>query len=151
MFETLVSVRFSPSSDAMRCTVVRNLRRTARTYTNIKTCSPSVRPRYGFWSLNRFITYQLFFLNRRRRHFGRRSASSATDPDPFIRVYGSAAPSSLPESTEWWRRQGRELFATVQVAQAHASRGLSDHHVFIYQTNVYLFQSAGLLTKQSRG
>ena len=70
-----------------------------------------LRQRYGFWALNRFITHQLYFLNRKRRHFGRRSASSAKDADPFIRAFGSAAPSSLPESTEWWRRQSRELFA----------------------------------------
>ena len=69
--------------------------------------------RYGFWSLNRFVLHQLYFLNRRRRHFGRRSASSANDADAFTRVYGSAAPGSLPESTEWWRRQSRELFASV--------------------------------------
>ena len=69
--------------------------------------------RYGFWSLNRFVLHQLYFLNRRRRHFGRRSASSANDADAFTRAFGSAAPSSLPESTEWWRRQSRELFASV--------------------------------------
>ena len=72
---------------------------------------------YGFWSLNRFLLHQLYFLNRRRRHFGRRSASSPTDADAFTRVFGSAAPGSLPESTEWWRRQSRELFAITDEAE----------------------------------
>ena len=31
-------------------------------------------------------------------------------PKPFVRWFGSAAPNTLPESAEWWRRQGRELF-----------------------------------------
>ena len=84
--------------------------------------------RYGFWALNRFLLQQLYFLNRRRRHFGRRSASSANDADAFTRVYGSAAPSTLPESTEWWRRQSRELFANVDgliISDALASDGAS--------------------------
>ena len=68
---------------------------------------------YGFWSLNRLLMTQLFNMNRRRRHFGRRTASSATDSDPFTRIFGTASPSSIPESTEWWRKQSRELFATV--------------------------------------
>ena len=72
---------------------------------------------YGFWALNRCITHQLFHLNRRRRKLGRAKASSANDPDPFVRHFGSAQPASLPESTEWWRKQSRELAALTDEAE----------------------------------
>jgi hypothetical protein len=73
--------------------------------------------RYSFWALNRYLLHQLYFLNRRRRHFGRRSASSPTDADAFTRTYGSAAPSSLPESTEWCRgvRNNRPRATSIHI------------------------------------
>ena len=94
----LVCARSNRFSDAVHCTVVTTCRIALfRSYERTQNIVPfSVR--YGFWSLNRFLLHQLYFLNRRRRHFGRRSASSVNDADGFTRVYGSAAPSSLPET-----------------------------------------------------
>jgi hypothetical protein len=56
-------------------------------------------PLWGFWALNRFLYSTLFFKNRVRRKAGIGSASSANDPDAFTRIFGSAQPSSIPEST----------------------------------------------------
>ena len=94
----LVCARSNRFSDAVHCTVVTTCRIALfRSYERTQNIVPfSVR--YGFWSLNRFLLHQLYFLNRRRRHFGRRSASSVNNADGFTRVYGSAAPSSLPET-----------------------------------------------------
>ncbi len=40
--------------------------------------------------------------------------SGLTNPNPasnFERFFGTVIPSSIPESTAWWRRQGKELAA----------------------------------------
>ena len=68
---------------------------------------------YGFWALNRCITNQLFNLNRRRRRYGRRGASSANETDPFVRRFGSAQPSSLPESTACRRHTPTRLVVSL--------------------------------------
>ena len=65
-------------------------------------------PLWGFWALNRLLYSTLFFKNLVRRRGGIKTASSASDPDPFARHFGTAQPSSIPESTEWWKRQQKE-------------------------------------------
>ena len=72
---------------------------------------------WGFWFLNRLIQTELFFKNKRRRATGRRGASSAADPDPVTRLFGTAQPSDIPESSEWWKRQQRDLFAITDDAE----------------------------------
>ena len=67
--------------------------------------------------MNRFLYSTLFNVNRIRRQAGIRTASSAKDADPFTRFFGTAAPSSIPESTEWWKRQQKELFAITDDAE----------------------------------
>ena len=74
-------------------------------------------PLWGFWALNRLLYSTLFHVNRIRRQAGIKTASSAKDPDPFTRAFGTAAPSSIPESTEWWKRQQKELFAITDDAE----------------------------------
>ena len=74
-------------------------------------------PLWGFWALNRHLYNTLFNLNRIKRQAGIRTASSATDPDRFTRSFGTAAPSSIPESTEWWKRQQKDLFAITDDAE----------------------------------
>ena len=56
-------------------------------------------PLWGFWALNRLLYSTLFFKNLVRRRGGIKTASSASDPDPFTRLFGTAQPSSIPEST----------------------------------------------------
>ena len=75
---------------------------------------------WSFWFLNRLIQTELFFKNKRRRATGRKGGSSAADPDPIVRLFGTAQPSDIPESTEWWKRQQRDLFALTD----HAELGL---------------------------
>ena len=66
---------------------------------------------YSFWYLNRCITKELFFRNYMKRNRGVTSASDANAADPLTRLYGTAMPSDIPESTAWWRNQQKELFA----------------------------------------
>ena len=56
---------------------------------------------WGFWFLNRLIQTELFFKNCRRRAAGRKGASAANDPDAVTRLFGTAQPSDVPESSEW--------------------------------------------------
>ena len=35
----------------------------------------------------------------------------------MTRGYGTAAPSTIPESTEWWKKQQRDLFAIADDAE----------------------------------
>ena len=56
-------------------------------------------PLWGFWSLNRLLYSTLFFKNLARRKAGIKTASAANDPDAFTRYFGTAQPSSIPEST----------------------------------------------------
>ena len=66
---------------------------------------------WGFWFLNRIIVAELFFTNRKRQEAGRSGASTGKEEDPITRLYGTAAPSSIPETTDWWKKQTRDLFA----------------------------------------
>jgi len=72
---------------------------------------------WGFWSLNRLIQTELFFKNKRRLATGRQGASAIHDPDPVTRLFGTAQPSDIPESTAWWKRQQRDLFAITDEAE----------------------------------
>jgi len=72
---------------------------------------------WGFWALNRLIQTELFFKNRKRQEAGRQGASDVSDPDPIVRLFGTAQPSDIPESTEWWKRQSRDLFAITDEAE----------------------------------
>jgi hypothetical protein len=72
---------------------------------------------WGFWSLGRLHQNELFFKNLRRRQAGRRGASAADDPDPVVRLFGTAQPGAIPESSEWWKRQQRDLFAISDDAE----------------------------------
>jgi len=72
---------------------------------------------WGFWALNRLIQTELFFKNRKRQEAGRQGASVVNDPDPIVRLFGTAQPSDIPESTEWWKRQQRDLFAITDEAE----------------------------------
>ena len=33
------------------------------------------------------------------------------DPDPYRKYFGTTMPAYLVESTEWWKRQSRDLLA----------------------------------------
>ena len=72
---------------------------------------------WGFWFLNRIIVAELFFTNRKRQEAGRSGASTGKEEDPVTRVYGTAAPSSIPESTDWWKKQQKDLFAISDDAE----------------------------------
>jgi hypothetical protein len=72
---------------------------------------------WGFWFLDRLVKTELFFKNRRRRTQGLPGASSAADQDPYTRLFGSAQPTDVPESSEWWKRQQRDLLAMSDDAE----------------------------------
>ena len=48
---------------------------------------------WGFWFLNRIITSELFFTNRKRLDAGRSGCSTSKDEDTITRVYRLAAPA----------------------------------------------------------
>ena len=66
---------------------------------------------YAFWYLNRIITRELFFRNWSSRHRGVKNASDPKAADNITRLFGTVMPSSIPESTAWWRNQQKELSA----------------------------------------
>eukprot|EP00973_Karenia_brevis_P096384 12431531-Karenia_brevis.AAC.1 len=65
---------------------------------------------WGFWYMSRLLQTELFFKNKRRREGGRPTASAAEDTDPVTRFFGTTQPTDIPETSEWWKRQQRDLF-----------------------------------------
>lgn len=74
-------------------------------------------PTWAFWFLGRLHQTELFFKNKKRREHGRLSASVPDDADPVNRLFGTAMPADIPESTEWWKRQSRDLLAMSDEAE----------------------------------
>ena len=72
---------------------------------------------WGFWFLTRLIQSELFFKNARRRELGRKTASPADDKDAVTRLFGTAMPADIPESTGWWQRQTKDLLAASDDAE----------------------------------
>ena len=57
---------------------------------------------YAFWYLNRMICSELFFAERMRKK--RVGADATTESaDPITRLFGTAMPNSIPESSAWSR------------------------------------------------
>jgi hypothetical protein len=69
---------------------------------------------WGFWSLDRHIKNELYFKCLRRR---KRTGPGPPEPDPYKRWFGTAQPSDIPETTAWWHRQSKDLFALSDDAE----------------------------------
>ena len=67
--------------------------------------------------MTRLIQSELFFKNAKRREFGKKTASPADADDPVTRLFGTAMPSDVPESTAWWQRQTKDLLAASDDAE----------------------------------
>jgi len=67
-------------------------------------------PLWGFFQLDRLHKSELFFREKARRDAGRPSASR-NEEDPYKRLFGQRQPAEIPETTEWWQRQQKDLFA----------------------------------------
>ena len=65
---------------------------------------------WGFWFLDRLIKTELFFKNRKRRETGRAHVP-VSESDPYKRLFGTAQPCDIPETSAWWKRQQSDLFA----------------------------------------
>ena len=63
------------------------------------------------------ITQQLFFQEALKKKQGRKHTSSPDAADPITRHFGTVMPSSIPESTEWWKVQQKQLFAISEDAE----------------------------------
>ena len=63
--------------------------------------------RYAFWQLDMFIKRTLFFKNLHSGGY----RPKVTDGDKFAQTFGTIIPSSIPESSAWWKMQARELAA----------------------------------------
>jgi hypothetical protein len=64
---------------------------------------------WAFWSLDRLVKTELFFKHKRRQEQTRPNLPAANDPDAIRRLFGTASPADIPESTAWWKRQQRDL------------------------------------------
>ena len=62
---------------------------------------------WGFFQADNTMKRSLFFKNRARVRGGLGKQTSTK----FEKAFGSVVPSSIPESTAWWRRQSKELAA----------------------------------------
>lgn len=69
---------------------------------------------WGFWSVDRHIKSELYFTCLRRR---KRAGPGPPEPDPYKRWFGTAQPSDIPETTAWWHRQSKDLFALSDDAE----------------------------------
>ena len=69
---------------------------------------------WGFWSLDRQIKNDLYFKCLRRR---KRAAPGQPEADPYKRWFGTAQPHEIPETTAWWHRQSKDLFALSDDAE----------------------------------
>ncbi len=70
----------------------------------------------------------LFFKNRARVRGGLGKQTSTK----FEKAFGSVVPSSIPESTAWWRRQSKELAAITDDVES----GLMNLMVTITHNNL---------------
>ena len=71
--------------------------------------------RWAFWKLDCFIKKLLFNSNFSRRKRGR-PGPSVEEPDPMKRFFGTTVPTSIPESSSWWRHQAKDLFALTEAS-----------------------------------
>ena len=73
---------------------------------------------WGFWKLDALIKYALFWSKRKKEQ--KQKGAGAPPPvvkDPVERLFGTVQPSSIPESTAWWRRQSKDLMAMTDDAE----------------------------------
>ena len=61
-----------------------------------------------FFQLDLHIKTTMFFGQLRKRRCGRTMPATT---DKFTYCFGNIVPSQIPDSTAWWRRQGKELAA----------------------------------------
>ena len=72
--------------------------------------------RWAFWKLDCLIKSLLFNSNVNRRKRGR-PGPSTDEPDPFKRYFGTTIPTSIPESSSWWKHQQKDLFALTEESE----------------------------------
>ena len=71
---------------------------------------------WAFFQSDNALKHKLFWNNKAKRALGR--TYGASDQDRFSQMYGTVVPSSIPESTAWWKRQTKELAAITDDAEA---------------------------------
>ena len=72
-------------------------------------------PLWAFWKLDYQIKSDLFFGHKRRQ--ARAPGQAAGSEDPTAKLFGTAIPSNIPESTAWWKRQQKDLYAITDDAE----------------------------------
>ena len=68
--------------------------------------------------MDALIKYALFWSKRKKEQ--KQKGAGAPPPvvkDPVERLFGTVQPSSIPESTAWWRRQSKDLMAMTDDAE----------------------------------
>ena len=77
---------------------------------------------WGFWMLDRLTKTELFFNCKRRRESGRPCVPE-TEQDPYKRLFGTAQPGDIPETSEWWKRQQSNVFTISDDAELGLMQG----------------------------
>ena len=67
-------------------------------------------PLWGFFQFDRLNKSELFHKEKIRRALGRPTAAK-DERDPYTRLFGQGQPSDLPGTTEYWKKQQKELYA----------------------------------------
>ena len=71
---------------------------------------------WGFWMMDRLVKTELFFNCKKRRESGRPCVTEGAE-DPYKRLFGTTQPADIPETSEWWKRQQRNVFAMSDDAE----------------------------------
>ena len=71
---------------------------------------------WAFFQSDNALKHKLLWNNKAKRALGR--TYGASGQDKFSQMYGTVVPSSIPESTAWWKRQTKELAAITDDAEA---------------------------------
>ena len=60
---------------------------------------------WAFWKLDQYIKNQLFFSHKRLTQRGGQPRQQQSGPNNDMRtmLFGSVVPSSIPESSTWWK------------------------------------------------
>ena len=72
---------------------------------------------WAFWKLDYQIKSDLFFGHKRKQSRREGSSEQAAAEDPTAKLFGTAIPSNIPESTAWWKKQQKDLFAITDEAE----------------------------------
>ena len=67
--------------------------------------------------LDRLHKSALYFKQKGKREGQGSDSKDNNDRDPMAELYGTSMPADIPESTGWWQRRQRDVFAMSDDAE----------------------------------